>query len=364
VLGQDYIFSKLSRRIGYSAGLDNLPERIKRVVKHFNTQKLSLNSLEIFLDQDGIKKGGKTQESFFGILEQMGFISRSGNGLIFEDTNFFTLKYLESSFEGDKQFNMAADIVNLAEILHVDGEVFANLLETDFSDKPAVKILSRMSIQKFELLSNIYPSRIFQKNLWNSIKFGIEKLGPSSPIGAYEESEIEGEFKGLTTDTAEKLISPRLSWVRNFQLEEEIRKHLLTGLRKITDYKSNKNSHIFWPENYELVTFRITEKLAPEELKYKLLILSSEIILRSQEINYKNKKLKNSEVIIYLKELLEKHKAHQIQRSIFLQYVISCLAVEGFIPENLIEVIDNLRESGQINLLNLKGRGGALKLNA
>jgi hypothetical protein len=356
MLRQDEIIVRLSKRIGFSAGIDNLPNRLKKLTCFFEDKNLSATLLENFIRDDGLS--GKSAESFILILKQLDIISTAITGAVFPNKNFLLLKNIRKMFPNDADFEFTADAIIFEILMKQDGDIFANILENNLDANSSAEMLQRMAFEKYNLLTEIYPSSIIRLKIWNQIRFS--QVGGKTKIERFDQIQEE---KFINLSSVEKIIQPRKSWLRNFDLieKDEIVQDFLKKLKKLNNFK-DKGCHLFWPEPYELKTFRITQNFLSENFEINFIKLCNETILKNKNKTIKEIEITKKAVLNELKDFLVIHDNLQVPWDIFVRMLSSKYLPSGKLLTIIDQVVGELRQERKINLVNLVGRGGALKI--
>jgi hypothetical protein len=357
MLRQDEIIVRLSKRIGFSAGIDNLPDRLKKFIIFFENKNLSAPLLKEFINANGLS--GKSGDSFIMILKQLDFVSIAVTGAVFANINFNLLQNVRKMLSKDEDFDLTANSL-IFEILHrQDGDIFANILEHDLDISTSGEALQRMAFKKYDILTEFYTANIVRLKIWNQIRFS--QIKGKTKIERYNEIQKE---TFIDNSSVEKIIQPRKSWLRNFGILEnnQIIKPFLEKLKKINEFDRNDNCHLFWPEPHELRTFKIAKDFTDEFFETKFINLCNEVILESKNINYQNFEISEKELLKSLKDCINIHGKTQIPREIFIRMVSARYLILGKIIINIDLSLEKLRTSRKVNLINLQGKGGALNI--
>jgi len=300
---RDDPYQCLMRKIGYSVGLETLPDRVIELTNLYVEQR-ELN-YALFRDLVTIKFQRNNERSikeFANVYGSLNLLKLYGKKLRVLP-NLDTLSILRQHFTDDqKSFTSAAKVVLMESVLEADGEIFINGLAADFDTMRFKTLLESMIRIKRERMAKVIKSprsallRIYdiidiktqlsnkrsssgeQGNLKQS-RFGRRTEALSkyvrriTPLSAKLDPNVD-----ISNHYLEEVSGTRKKWAEDLGLFENGHKtaigfNLLLALENNLRLKQDAGCYIFWPYSSDLLKLRIQpEEIDAEDLdQWKLL---------------------------------------------------------------------------------------------
>jgi len=156
-------YQTLSRKIGYSVGLENLRERVKQLVSLYSgKQGLSLADFKDLVEIGWGRKKGKAKtapyEHFANFYSTLNLVRLFGRDIepLYQLDSLSILRSLLGAQE-DK-YDRAVKVVLAQSIIESDGDVFLNGLQSEFDPLRFEALLKEMVEEKWRRLDAVFPS--------------------------------------------------------------------------------------------------------------------------------------------------------------------------------------------------------------
>ena len=278
-------FAIFMRRIGYSVGLERTLERLTDLERIYRSNRdLTLPSWKNLVTSE-CRWGLANSKNIADVYFSLRFIQEiKGDVLVLEnlDSMAIACKYLEKEPEQET----ARAFIFLWAILVNDGEIFMNLLLSNFDDAQIKKKLSTAIDKKLSVLHKIFPrketmrqiSRIVtiecQETNKGSAGIGqsVNTLTRTKPLQEKELFRSDHSVRKsvqLSDDYFRKHPPRRKYWARSLGLWDD-KVGLTCKGRRLRDamiqsgYISDDGVFSFWPMDYELIRAGFRPDLLPD----------------------------------------------------------------------------------------------------
>ncbi len=201
VITQANPYLTISRKIGYSVGLESLNERVFELVKLYDTEKgLSFASFTNLVEKTYARKNAVEHfANFYGTLNLVRLVGRDIEPLFRLDT----LAILRRLFLDDEpKFLLCQRIILTLLIIEADGDVFLNGLFADFKPNEMKTKLEAMSFTKIQRLQTVFPTKALLAQMASiiNIKNQTQKNAISDEkLGRFEKRKMPLEMGKRTT---------------------------------------------------------------------------------------------------------------------------------------------------------------------
>lgn len=287
VIVQSDPYKALIRKIGYSVGLESIMSRATALVELYVEQRsLSIATwrklvVDVFhrkeTDSTGKKSGAGHIADFFSTLNLLRVTNQSITPLHGLEVLSILWRYLETSDE--RQTAMA--VVLSVYLLEADGDIFLNLLNTEFDEELGCRALEQMVSRKRDLLTTVIRHPALQQKIFDvvSIKTHAQPKRAPGP-GSHEHSPFSRRQQPLSDskrslplsgssaspvtvsdDYIRKALQTRKGWARDLGLFSEAATtedgtRILGGLRNIGLW-DHSGVFLFWPYERDLRRLQI-----------------------------------------------------------------------------------------------------------
>lgn len=258
----------LARRIGYSVGLELLLERSSMLADlYVDEKKLTYADWhQLVCESFGRKESALTHMADF--YSQIKLI-RLVNKEVYIQETLDILSIIHRYFDDKKQYNKAAQVVLLKNIIDADGDIFLNALSAEFEEKGFRSNLEKAFTHKRKVLTKVFPSLAIQKLIFDivtvkNISSGSQKK--QQPFADHfnfgnQSAFAKPEVKmSISDDYPTKVLPTRKGWAKDFDLYDD--KGLTTIGNKLIDKFScmkicNNEFCYLWPYKSEFSSIRI-----------------------------------------------------------------------------------------------------------
>lgn len=275
-------FQALSRKIGYSVGLENLKRNADLLVDRYATQaNVTLADWrEIVLTEIGRREPAVDHiANFFSSLNLIKIISNELHVLYGLDCLSIVYRFLEDK----AKYQTARDSVLLQLLIEADADVFLNCLAAEFQREPARDRLKMMVESKWAKISSVLLNADAKSRAWDVIsiksqpapKGGTKATARPSPFARRTEplnlkpqrttslAEATRDFEVLDS-YLDKVVPTRKAWAKDLGLYADSGltgsgRELLAQMSKI-GLEIEKDAFGFWPYPHDLAQLRISHK--------------------------------------------------------------------------------------------------------
>lgn len=268
----------LSRKIGYSVGLERLFRNVLAVVEHYSKHASFSYSDWRQLVLVELKRNERSVveiANFFASLNLLRILGRELHIMPALDS----LSILRRSIPDDDKFFKAVRVILLHQILEADGDIFLNCLGAGFDESRARKLIEEMVLKKWRALQSSIKTPGIQQRIWEIIAIrSMESSGAKGPgeTGRFGRTLPNDAFtitrKAVAVDPSEgfsvplsymrHVLSPRKGWAMDLLLfvDDKVTdkgQRLFDEIEKIGLGK-RPGPFIFWPYAEALAALRIT----------------------------------------------------------------------------------------------------------
>ncbi len=391
-------YEALSRKIGYSVGLENLERNTDELTRLYVRERSVSFVNWVALVRDTFHRTERAAQeiaNFFGSLDLIRIIGRELHVLHRLDCLSILYRY----FEGDEvAYKRAARLVLLQAIVEADGDVFLPCLAAAFEPEHCRIGLEGMVRWKWDRLTKVMKNPGVQKKIWDAISIkshtAAKATGGNRKPSAFEPRKGPSPFEPRKTPFGEaaprdfkvadsyldKVVPTRKGWAKDLGLFEDGKltqegSTLLSTLTKIGIGREG-GPYFFWPYEQQLAKLRIS----PAEIEAQPLTDWDLIQVLAYVIGKTTVDVFNSEND-YESEIGRLRKFHQLYKSgsadrgrirhqlpLFMAkpLVVATALSEGRQPAPLPEIIDKEAHSQhrRLTVTNVRGTDGALVFSA
>lgn len=377
----------LSRKIGYSVGLENLLRNTLELTRLYVRERAVTFATWSALVKDSFGRKERAAHeiaNFFSALNLIRVMGRELHVLHGLDSLSVLRRYYDTDEEA---FTAGARFLLTQAILEADGDIFLSTLAGKFEIEPSRTSLEAMVSWKWERLCRVFKNQEVQKKIWDVVGIKSQGRAPKtanafatrkgpSPFEPRRQPFGESPSKDFRVADSylEKILPTRKGWARDLSLfaESELTAtggKLLNRLPHI-GIGNQAGTYFFWPYAPDLARLRIDPKAldAKELIDWDLLVTLAGVVADvDEETEASNREL----VIGQLRRFHELYKAgsrdrgqirHQLPLFMAKQLTIAA-AVAGRtrIPPLMQIVTDEARSHHRrVTVTNLRGTDGAL----
>jgi hypothetical protein len=274
-------YACLSRKIGYSVGLENLLENVlslaaiyveRRDVSFSNWRDLVVKKFE---------RGERAVleiANFFGTLNLIKLMGRELHVLHALDSVAILRQYFK---DDDAQYRRSVQFILLKGILEADGDVFLNCVTANFEADATAKLLEEMVRWKWERLKHLFKNPAAQRPIWDIVSIRSQlggtghkdaKTSPFAPRGGPSPFEPRRDpidaAPSLVFEVAEsylrKILPTRKGWAKDLGLlaNSEVTTCARTILMALPQIGIGVTGgpYYFWPYAIDLGPIRLSAK--------------------------------------------------------------------------------------------------------
>lgn len=275
-------YQVLSRKIGYSVGLEYLCRNVKTLVEFYSrTGRVSLIDWRTMVDVDFGRKGQAYEHiaNFYSTLNLIKIIGNELHPLYGLDVLSIIRRYLHD----DTAFDIALRIALSHFVIEADGDIFLNALSASFDREETRKQISAAVEAKWGLLRNAFVNPAIQSRIWDLVSIrsqpatksgSSEKKSEGSPFAKRTqplsmtarrpESASEKYVVDVPDSYLDKIIPTRKKWAEDFAYFDSngLTPTGATLLRQFAQLgmKTENGAMAFWPYSHELAPLRIDYK--------------------------------------------------------------------------------------------------------
>jgi len=275
-------YFSISRKVGYSVGLEYLVKRVSCLVdKYDSAGSISLAEWKHIVEEDfgrrGIKSSGSLApyEHIANFLSALNFIKIQGRDLIILP-NLDAAAIIKRLAADDDSFKLGLLSLITFAVLEADGDIFTNLLEADFERVAARANLLEMISAKWDCYSRAVTTPAGLDRIWDAVsirsQLGKPTTGPAGGgVGLRRTVSLTEALRRpapspqkvpeVQDSYLEGVITTRKSWARDLGLVEDNTKtarsqRLLTSLRS-KGFGLANGGFALWPYDFEVVQVRL-----------------------------------------------------------------------------------------------------------
>jgi hypothetical protein len=381
-------YQKLTRRIGYSVGLEFLRTRILQLVDLYVDEKaIGLAAWRRLVREKfnrevegprGRKTAGEHIGEVFGALNLLRMIGRE----IYPLPGLECLSIIKRFLKDETLFTRAFSIVMSQLVIEADGEIFLNCLASSFVAEKAKQLLEKMIQTKRESLATVISNPALQRKIFEFVsikqqsKFRTGDVRSSfgkrlTPLSGKPDTRID-----ISEDYLKKTLTTRKGWAMDLGLFNDHRitqrgEDLRSALSEL-GLGPAQGPFIFWPYEVELAALKIgAEQMDSARVsRWNLLVsIAKGLYGASQEefiVDFDYAGVLDELAVFH--ELYREGSSHKgtIRHQLPLYIAQPCVAAvhtarDGIVPP-LPKIIDKeIRgQSRRIDLTHIRGTEGAL----
>ncbi|MCA3034212.1 MAG: hypothetical protein ING33_03235 [Rhodocyclaceae bacterium] len=271
----------LSRKIGYSVGLENLVHRVGELVKLYVGSESGVRISDWkHLVEEGFQRKSPGFEHIANFFAALGLIRLTNNEL-HALPRLEVLSILARHFEDNEQrFDLAMRFVLLLSLIEADGDIFLNCIAADFERELARTRIAEMVDSKWTALKQLIHNPTAQSRIWDIISIRKQatpatraapaKVSPFAARLAPLDSSLRAPKPEPTIRIAEvqdsyldKVLPTRKGWARDLGLIDAdgtltaLGRSLLENL-DTCGLRAECGCYRFWSYPHELNVVRLT----------------------------------------------------------------------------------------------------------
>lgn len=374
-------YEKLVRRIGYSVGLEDIVDRIDKLVNLYVAERdinvaLWKNLVKegygrkISDELDAAKWGGSrksnkklgAEDHFADFYSELNLLYRA-NSQIFPLYGLEILSIIKRYYNNTSLYYKALKSIILLFILEADGDIFLNCLIGNFEKEKTIDALCKMFSTKKSKYMNAYVNT-FSLNKLIPI-FKVQTSGKNNIFNTKTNQETELK---IPDDYISKVIPTRKGWAIQLGLyQNSIEKpgiELLTFLKKMNICHESFSTFYCYSETHKTL-FIDEEKMEIVPIS-KPEFIHDFLNFRLREDDKQLIVPKHNEIITLLIKIMELYKEgnkvkgvirHQLPLQILLPTFYVITALDGYVDTDLNEFIKEEQKSSErkLDMLHLRG---------
>ena len=278
-IAQSNPYSILSRKIGYSVGLEFLLRNVTALVALYSEKKrLSITDWRAMVERDFGRKGPAYEHmaNFFSTLNLIKLIGNEVHPLF----GLGVLSILRRYLKVDEAYNRALRVVLSQSLIEADGDIFLNALEASFDREETRLRISAMVKTKWMALRRAFVNPAIQDRIWDLVsirsqpssqaQFGespsnaspfAKRTRPLSAAIRRPESNNQKYVVEVQDSYLDKILPTRKKWAEDLGYFDgsgiSQSGLLLIAQLSALGMKTENGAMAFWPYTYDLAPLRI-----------------------------------------------------------------------------------------------------------
>lgn len=270
-------YGVLSRKIGYSVGLEHLVRNVGLLVAlYVQDRRLTYAGWsELVTSDKGFGRNAAAVTHFANLYLALGIIRVVGRE-VHSLHRLDCLSILRRLLTDDSEFSSAVQFVIAIAIMESDGDIFLNALQAKFELEPASEAIRKCLETKWNEYSKVLPNKGGQARLWDQLRIKSFKVDSAAkkqgPKVALRTEAIDVAMKGIRErrqdyelsvplQYAQKALPPRKNWAADIGL---ITKEGILTDRGVALFRQlaaidlvKDHTVLFWPYEHELNAIKI-----------------------------------------------------------------------------------------------------------
>ena len=278
-IAQSNPYSILSRKIGYSVGLEFLLRNVTALVALYSEKKrLSITDWRAMVERDFGRKGPAYEHmaNFFSTINLIKLIGNEVHPLFGLEVLSILRRYLKV----DEAYNRALRVVLSQFLIEADGDIFLNALEASFEREGTRKRISSMVSTKWTALRRAFVNPAIQDRIWELVSIrsqpSTQNQGDESPRHASPfakrtkplsaamrrpEPSANKYVVDVQDSYLDKILPTRKKWAEDLGYFDGsgISKPGFLLLERLSalGMKTENGAMVFWPYTHDLAPLRI-----------------------------------------------------------------------------------------------------------
>jgi hypothetical protein len=269
----------LSRKIGYSVGLESLIRNVKALVRKYASDgRISLADWRGIVEND-FGRGGLAYQHIADFLSALNLIKIIGNEL-YPLYGLDVLSILRRYLETDEAFDRALKVVVTQFLIEADGDIFLNVLDASFDREKARSNIVLSIDTKWTALRGTFVNPAIQDRVWDIVSIRSQTIGqmgsdetsasgspfakrtkPLSSLTRKVEVREEKYVVEVPDSYLKKILQTRKGWAEDLEYfsEKEITDRGRVLLNRLSDIglRNQNGAIVFWPYASELAPLRL-----------------------------------------------------------------------------------------------------------
>jgi hypothetical protein len=390
-IAQSDPYSIVSRKIGYSVGLEYLVRNVSRLVDAYvKDERLTpANWLTLVTSESGFGREPSAQEHFANFYFSLALIRKIGRE-IHSLHRLDSLSILRRSIGNDDDYAKALRFVMAHAVTESDGDIFLNALAGFFSRDKSKANIEHCLQCKWDAFTHVIVGEGPRRRLWDHLRVKTYQSDKKSKtaggnIGVRTQS-IDAALRRTSTTTDDfnlavpdkyfdKALTPRRGWSLDLGLSQT--RGELTPLGEAFLNVLNTlglqvgPAYVFWPYPHELIPIKIDPAKLSNAIRSPWEILSA--ISTAWGSSEEPKAWSDNELSKFVKDVYDKYRSGDVSKRLLRQqlplfvlypvYVAYCVANQrGHVHLPTFIDMKSKESSRKFNLVAIRGTEGAIEV--